>query len=605
MRPPSDEEKSSALVSKSAKDNKIKRASASEDQELKKRTARKLRKNIIPLTEESVRRLRDEDEEEENDGSVLVARVKETIDAPKIAGSMAVDEAPPRTEGISEKDSGKVPELLEIEDASQRSEQTVGISEGTDPEALRTEENSPSDSLGGAIREARALGNLEIDGAHEGEDPFHKLYTGIEDAAGQSDASGFSSSSGGIFQVTGRAEQSRREADFRGLSEERNALKLLSGQKKEEIEDLRAELAKARQDQTSLIEQVMTILKTHGLDSGKVANVLVSQQQQKIERIKQFHEEISTIRAESLGLKEGMDYLAAEKEIIRSQLSSAKSRLRGLKENSSAQAKKIGDLEAQLASELARAKTEAEKAKAEVEVIVAVYRDNAEAAQGQAKEATETTHIRAVVVHRESCSRSRTELRRYEAELQRVTEERNSLKLFLGQSGEEIKDLRAELSRAHQDQIDFFEQIIILLKAYGLDTGTMANLSVSQLQQKIEMIGKLREEVDMKEKGSVQARKIEELKDRLASVLAKAESNTKKAKADVDALVAIYRADAEAAQVSRAADRVPPWMIFSGSAWRFASMAICKLISIGAPIRAPTAFASGLSVLGVKLLFSS
>ncbi|XP_070054411.1 uncharacterized protein [Nicotiana tomentosiformis] len=398
MRPPSDEEKSSALVSKSAKDNKIKRASASEDQELKKRTARKLRKNIIPLTEESVRRLRDEDEEEENDGSVLVARVKETIDAPKTAGSMAVDEAPPRTEGISEKDSGKVPELLEIEDASQRSEQTVGISEGTDPEALRTEENSPSDSLGaivigdsptlpafseGAIREARALGNLEIDGAHEGEDPFHKLYTG------------FSSSSGGVFQVTGRAEQSRREADFRGLSEERNALKLLSGQKKEEIEDLRAELAKARQDQTSLIEQVMTILKTHGLDSGKVANVLVSQQQQKIERIKQFHEEISTIRAESLGLKEGMDYLAAEKEIIRSQLSSAKSRLRGLKENSSAQAKKIGDLEAQLASELARAKTEAEKAKAEVEVIVAVYRANAEAAQGQAKEATETTHIRA------------------------------------------------------------------------------------------------------------------------------------------------------------------------------------------------------------------
>nr|XP_016458457.1 PREDICTED: uncharacterized protein LOC107782129 [Nicotiana tabacum] len=117
---------------------------------------------------------------------------------------MAFDEAPSRTEGMSEKDSGKVPVLLEIEDASHRSQQTVGISEGADPEALRTEENSPSDSFGpivigdaptlpafseGAIREARALGTLLVDEAHEGEDPFRDLFTGIEDAAGPSDAS--------------------------------------------------------------------------------------------------------------------------------------------------------------------------------------------------------------------------------------------------------------------------------------------------------------------------------------------------------------------------------------------------------------------------------
>ncbi|XP_070034990.1 uncharacterized protein [Nicotiana tomentosiformis] len=95
----------------------------------------------------------------------------------------------------------------------------------------------------------------------------------------------------------------------------------------------------------------------------------------------------------------------------------------------------------------------------------------------------------------------------------------------------------------------------------------MANFSVSQLQQKIEMIGKLCEKVDVikaeslkwkegmgrfaaeKEKGSVQARSIEELEARLAYELAKAESDAEKAKADVDALVAVYRADAEAAQV--------------------------------------------------------
>ncbi|XP_070051305.1 uncharacterized protein [Nicotiana tomentosiformis] len=108
----------------------------------------------------------------------------------------------------------------------------------------------------------------------------------------------------------------------------------------------------------------------------------------------------------------------------------------------------------------------------------------------------------------------------------------------------------------------------------------MANLLVSQLQQILEMIGKLRKEVDvikaeslkckgnmdrfsaekevaraqlslvenqlqsLKEKNSVQARKTEELEAQLASELA----NAKRTKADADAFVAVYRANAEAAQ---------------------------------------------------------
>ncbi|XP_070041810.1 uncharacterized protein [Nicotiana tomentosiformis] len=148
----SGEEEASAFVPKSVKDNKRKRASTSENPKPKTRTARKPRKNTIPLTEELVRRLRDEDEEEEDDGSVLVARVKKIIDAPTTAGSMVVCVPPPRIEAVSEKDSGKVPELMEVENASHRSQQPVGISERADPEVLRTEENVPSDSLG-AIRE--------------------------------------------------------------------------------------------------------------------------------------------------------------------------------------------------------------------------------------------------------------------------------------------------------------------------------------------------------------------------------------------------------------------------------------------------------------------
>ncbi|XP_070050132.1 uncharacterized protein [Nicotiana tomentosiformis] len=162
---------------------------------------------------------------------------------------MEFDEAPSRTDGKLEKDSGKVPESLEIEDASHRSQQTVAL-------ALHQEEFSKS-----------------------------------------------------------RTELSRREADFRWLSKERNALKLLNGQKEEEIKDLRVNLAKAYQDQTDLTEQ-----------------------------------EVDTIRAETLGWKKGMDRLAAEKETARAQLSSPEHQLQGMKENILVQARKIEELKARRSS---------------------------------------------------------------------------------------------------------------------------------------------------------------------------------------------------------------------------------------------------------------
>ncbi|XP_070055010.1 uncharacterized protein [Nicotiana tomentosiformis] len=341
LRPSSVEEEASASNPKPVKDSKRKRASAFEDPKPKTRKARKPRKNTIPLTMEPVLRLRDEDEEEEeNDGSVLVARMKKTINAPKAAASMVIYKAPPRTEEMSGEGSGRVPKSLEIEDASHLRQQTVGISEGAGPEALRTEENAPSEPLGAIVvavhREA------------------------------------FSRS---------RAELYRFEADLRRATEERNALRLLSGQREEEIKGLRAELAKAHQDQTDLAEQVMIILRTHGLDSGSEANISISQLQQKLEMIGQLREEVDIIRAKTMGWKDGMDRLAAEKETVRAQLSSTVSQLQGMKEKSSVQARRIEELEARLASELAKAKSDAEKAKSYADALVAVYRGDAEAAQ--------------------------------------------------------------------------------------------------------------------------------------------------------------------------------------------------------------------------------
>ncbi|XP_070054729.1 uncharacterized protein [Nicotiana tomentosiformis] len=53
----------------------------------------------------------------------------------------------------------------------------------------------------------------------------------------------------------------------------------------------------------------------------------------------------------------------------------------------------------------------------------------------------------------------------------------------------------------------------------------------------------------MKERSSVQERKIDELEARSTSELAKSKSEAEKAKVEVDASVAAYRADAEVAQV--------------------------------------------------------
>ncbi|XP_070035661.1 intracellular protein transport protein uso1-like [Nicotiana tomentosiformis] len=177
----------------------------------------------------------------------------------------------------------------------------------------------------------------------------------------------------------------------------------------EEIKDLRAELAKAYQDQTDLTEQVMIILKTHGLASGTVDNISISQMQQKLEVVGKLHEEVDMIRAETLGWKYGMDHLAVDKETARAQLSSAETQLQDMKEKSSVQASKIEELEARLASELAKAKSDAKKAKANADAFVAVYRANAEAAQEQAREAAETAKARAHWVAELAKCRSRRE----------------------------------------------------------------------------------------------------------------------------------------------------------------------------------------------------
>ncbi|XP_019226832.1 PREDICTED: centrosomal protein of 290 kDa-like [Nicotiana attenuata] len=199
----------------------------------------------------------------------------------------------------------------------------------------------------------------DVEGSHGGEDLFRGFFTGFEDATDLSEASSLFDEAQRILSRAlalhqegfskSLVELSRCEADLQRLTEERNFLKLLNGQKEEEIKDLRAKLAMAHKEQTELIEQV----------------------QQKAERIEQLLEEGNMMKAKTLGWKQNMDRLASEEEAAQDQLLAAESQLQDVKEKSSAQAKKIEDLEARLATELVKAKSEAKNVKADEEAIVA------------------------------------------------------------------------------------------------------------------------------------------------------------------------------------------------------------------------------------------
>ncbi|XP_070037167.1 uncharacterized protein [Nicotiana tomentosiformis] len=112
---------------------------------------------------------------------------------------------------------------------------------------------------------------------------------------------------------------------------------------------------------------------------------------------------------ESLRWKEDMDRFAAEKETARSQLSSSETQLQKMKEKCLVQARRIEELEARLASVLAKAESDAEKAKADADALVTVYWADAEAAQVQAREAAESADSRAHWVTELAKCRSRRE----------------------------------------------------------------------------------------------------------------------------------------------------------------------------------------------------
>ncbi|XP_075101980.1 uncharacterized protein LOC142177393 [Nicotiana tabacum] len=136
-----------------------------------------------------------------------------------------------------------------------------------------------------------------------------------------------------------------------------------------------------------------------------MANSSVPQVQQKFDVIRQLRVEVDAVKAEAEEWKKNMDRLASEKEAARTQLASAEIQLRSLKEKAFVQA---SDRE-RLATELSTAKSEVEKAMANADAMVAVYRFDAEAAQVRAKEVAEAAQARANWVAEHAKCQSRRE----------------------------------------------------------------------------------------------------------------------------------------------------------------------------------------------------
>ncbi|XP_070032242.1 uncharacterized protein [Nicotiana tomentosiformis] len=359
---------------------------------------RRVRRKVIAFTMDSVQKLRDEEEEDKENVSALTVRPRKAVEVTKLSEPTATVKIKPHIEEASKNKSGEDPESSKVEIVSQPSATTPGRA-GSD--APKIDQSIPSDlfetmTVGHlpslltfceeALREARELKSPDIGRGSSVGDPFRDCFTEVDDASNISDASIPLEEAQRLLSrafAKFRADLSQCETELKMVSEERNALKLLCGQKDETIKDLQANLSKAREEEVELDKQVIILLIEYGLDPTMEANISLSQLQQKVERIELLQGEVDQVKADCDRWKKNMDCLATKKETTLAKLSSAEVQLRGIKKKSSAQAKRIEELEIGLAE------AEIEKTKVMADMSISMYRANFEAAQMQLRESSD------------------------------------------------------------------------------------------------------------------------------------------------------------------------------------------------------------------------
>nr|XP_016439551.1 PREDICTED: uncharacterized protein LOC107765425 [Nicotiana tabacum] len=108
----------------------------------------------------------------------------------------------------------------------------------------------------------------------------------------------------------------------------------------------------------------------------------------------------------------------------------------------------------------------------------------------QVMEAVEEAVDEASVLHQEAFLRYREEFKHHKAETRDLAEKKDAYKLF-------SEKLQADLEAARKEHACFVEQVIRIFELSDDDSDTLANDSNTQVQQRLEQIGKLQVEVDM------------------------------------------------------------------------------------------------------------
>ncbi|XP_070032792.1 uncharacterized protein [Nicotiana tomentosiformis] len=192
-----------------------------------------------------------------------------------------------------------------------------------------------------------------------------------------------------------------------------------------------------------------------------------------------------------------------------------------------------------------------------------IKRKRATDSEGQKPKKRVARKPKASMLHHEAFFQSRGELSRYEAKIRKLTEERDALKLLNKQREVEVKGLRAELEASRKEQAELAEQFraeVDVVKSKAEEwKKNMDYLASEKKTARTQLASAQAQLQSLKEKALVQAKKIEEFqshlsstnsdRERLATELAEAKSEVEKTMANADAMVAVYRSDAEAAQV--------------------------------------------------------
>ncbi|XP_070047381.1 uncharacterized protein [Nicotiana tomentosiformis] len=170
----------------------------------------------------------------------------------------------------------------------------------------------------------------------------------------------------------------------------------------------------------------------------------------------------------------------------------------------------------------------------------------------------------ASILLEEAISRFRLDLSQCEAEIQKVSGDRDAMRLLCSQKDEAIKDLQADLAKLQQkiEKIGLLREEVDQIRAECNQwKETLDRLAAEKETILTKLLSADVQLRSFKQKGLVQAKRIEELETRLAEAKAEVESS----KVLADKSIIVYRADAEATQmeaweVAKTADTRAHWV---------------------------------------------